>query len=305
MKDNKDALFFLLVIVIIVGMAWNPNKTATKQSSDSAVISTKTSIEQNRTPEEQIRDIGREVEQLNKKIQAESEKAKRSPYYGKVRASLSGVNSEDPNNELIILFTNLDSGEKVNITGWKFKSAITGNQAVIGRAALLPYPNQGTETDVILKQGDTAFISKGYSPIGISFRTNKCIGYFEENRTWNPSLPLMCPRPIDDGVPTFSSDLDQQDACLDAIRYIPTCATRGTSYTRNLPDTVPSACKTYIEKQINYNTCVDKHFSDINFAGHEYRLYLKSFAHLWRDYDKDDTIHLYDSAGLIVDTISY
>jgi hypothetical protein len=304
MKENKDILFILLFIFIIVGMAWQPkDKPATEKEPN--VIATETSISQGETPEEQLQNINREAHELQRDVQAANEKAKRSPYYGKVSADISGVNSENPNDELITLFTNLETGEKVDITGWVFKSAVTGNYAIIGKAATLPYPDSGNEVDVILKQGDTVYIGKGYSPIGVSFRTNKCAGYFEENRTFNPSLSLSCPRAIDGNIPQFSTDLDAQEACLDAIRYIPTCSTRGTSYTRKLPDNVPSACKTYIQKEINYNSCVANHLSDADFVGHEYRLYFKTFAHLWRDYSKKDTIHLYDRAGLIVDTISY
>jgi hypothetical protein len=303
MKDNKDIIFILLFLFVIVGLAWGPKEQSS--TSQSAVSDTQTVIEENQTPEEQLESINRGVQKLEKDVTAANEKAKRSPYYDKVSASIIGINSEDPNDELITLFTNLGSNEKVDITGWYFKSEVTGNYATIGKAALLPYPNQGTETDVVLKQGDTVYINKGFSPIGISFRTNKCTGYFEENRTFNPSLPLACPRASDEKIPLFSTNQESQDACLDAIRYIPTCSTRSSSYTRKLPDTVPAACKTYIEKEINYNTCVNLHLSDLNFAGQEYYLYLKSFAHLWRDQNRDDKINLYDQNGLIVDTISY
>jgi hypothetical protein len=308
MKDNKDAIFFFLLAVIVIGLAWGPVKDSNKISTGKAneVVLTDTTIEQNISAEQQLQDINRNVEQLRRNVQAETDKRTLSPYYGKVTTSgITSVNSDNPNEEYITLYTNLDSNEKVDITGWYFKSEITGNQAVIGKASILPYPFKGEETDVILKNGDTVYLTKGFSPIGISFRTNKCTGYFEENRNFTPPLPLQCPRPIDEPLPQFSSSLDQQDACLDAIKYTPSCSTRGSSYTRTLSDVVPTSCKKYIETKINYDTCVENHFSDVNFAGHEYRLYFKSFAHLWRDWGKKETIHLYDHAGLIVDTISY
>jgi hypothetical protein len=280
---SKDGTFFILIAVIILGLAWGPMKDSKSDGKSSSFSTQKTSIEN----------------------PGESDPS-RSPYADKIDvSSISNINPEDPNDEVITLYVNLDEEERLSITGWYFKSEMTGNQAVIGKAALLPFLNKGTESEVVLKRGDTVYLSKGYSPIGVSFRTNICTGYFNENRKFYPMLPMVCPQAIEENIPRFSSHEDSQEACLDAIANVPLCSTRGSSYTRYLPDYVPSACKKYIETQINYDTCVARHYNDKDFAGNEYYLYFKSFAKLWRDYNKKEVIRLYDNNGLIVDTISY
>lgn len=289
---KKDATFFLALAFVVIGLAWGPIKNPSKNSNDSSSffsVSNDTSSDTTISAQEPDRSD-----------------SLRSPYAGKISISgISSVNSDDPNEETMTLYTNLEENEKVDITGWYFRSEYTGNQAVIGRAALLPFPYKGQETNVVLKQGDTVYISKGYSPINVSFRTNKCTGYFNENRTFYPSLQLDCPDPSDENIPIFSNNEDSQDACLDAIDRVPLCSTRGSSYTRNLPDNVPIACKKYIEQNINYDTCVARHFADEDFIGNTYYLYFKSFAHLWRNYNKKEKINLFDKNGLVVDTISY
>lgn len=284
---KKDSTFFLLLAFIILGLAWGPMKNSDSSGSKSSLFSSDISSETSIKRE----DISDPL---------------RSPHAGKVQVSgVNNINPENPNEEVITLRTELDDGEEVNITGWHLKSEVTGNQAVIGKAALLPVPNKNTESDVILKEGDTVYLSKGYSPIGISFRTNMCTGYFANDRTFYPGLPLDCPDPEDEAIPRFSNNEDSQDACIEAIENVPTCSTRGSSYTRTLSDIVPLACKRYIETNINYDTCVARHYADEDFAGDRYYLYFKSFAKLWRDSDKKEKINLLDKNGLIVDTISY
>ena len=218
-------------------------------------------------------------------------------------SGISGLYGDDPNQEYISLYANLEKNEVVKITGWYLKSEVTGYYAVIGKASLLPFPFTKTDNDVVLGSGDRVYLTKGFSPIGISFRTNKCTGYFEENRTFVPGLSLDCPRPEGEKLPNFSNVYDRNDECLDIIESISRCTTISSQYIRDLPDTVSESCKTYITTQINYNSCVAKHFGDTNFPGNEYRVFLNKFGPLWRQrYDK---INLHDKNGLIVDSVSY
>ena len=241
---------------------------------------------------------------VKKTVTEKAGEINRSPYYGKVNMSrITGLKDSNPDREYLSLSTKLSTNETVKITGWYLKSETTGYYAVIGKAALLPFPFTRTESDVILGQGDRVHIIKGFSPIGISFRTNKCTGYFEENRTFTPSLSLKCPLAKDENLPTFSSVYDRNDECVRIIGRISRCTTKDSEFMRDLPDTVSSSCKTYINTQVNYNACVAKHFSDTDFPGNEYRLYLNKFGPLWRT--THDTINLHDENGLIVDTISY
>ena len=168
---------------------------------------------------------------------------------------------------------------------------------------MLPFPFTKNDSAVILQQNDRVILTKGFSPIGISFRTNKCTGYFEENRTFNPNLPMNCPLARDEKLPNFSDVYDRNNECIKVIDQIGRCTTKGSSFIRYLPDTISSACKNYITTQINYNSCVAKYFSNTDFPGNEYRIFLNKFGPLWRT--THDTINLHDENGLIVDSISY
>jgi len=310
MKDFKDPFLILLVLFVLVGLAYGPLKKAnlnkTGNTKNSSAVGTTNNLDHssNKDIEENIKNTEEEIKKLEKNLNKETDKGKRSPYYGKIRMSnISELGGTDPNREYLTLSTNLEKNENLKITGWYLKSEVTGYYAVIAKAALLPFPFTKTESGVILQQDDAVILTKGFSPIGISFRTNKCTGYFEENRTFTPDLSLQCPRPIDEKLPNFSNVYDRNDECISVIERIPRCTTKDSEFIRGLPDTVPSTCKDYITNQINYNTCVALHFGDTDFPGNEYRLYLNKFGPLWRT--THDTINLHDENGLVVDSISY
>lgn len=318
MKDNIAPILIILFLFLIIGFGYNPLKNSTKNKSaqnieTTSAISNSSTVSNTKEKEKSlnskevaksIKDAEKNIEQLEKEINKQIEKKERSPYYGKVSVSnISGLYSKEPDKEYMYLYTNLKPTETIKITGWYFKSKITGYFAKIPKASLLPFPFTDSATDVILTQKDKVIITKGFSPIGISFRTNTCTGYFEENRRFYPPLSLQCPLPKDEKLPTFSSNLDRNEECENIIDRIPRCTTRGNEYLKKLPDTVVGFCKNYITAQVNYNACVAKHFGDTSFPGNEYRLYLNKFGPLWRP--THDTINLYDENNLVVDTISY
>ncbi len=314
MKDNKEIILIIIGLLIVFGLAFEPLKEASKKkegqsstsSSRSSTISETNGGKSSNTSSisKTVKGINETIDDLGKAVQKQKEESLRSPFYDKIKMSnISNRNNADPSREYIRISTDLASGEEVNITGWYLKSEVTGYYAVIGGASLLPFPYTRSDSDVVLRDGDKVILVKGFSPIGTSFRTNKCTGYFEENRVFHPALSKQCPKVADEDLPLFSSVYDRNDECLDLINKIPKCSTRGNEYLRDLPDTVPSSCKKYIEEQVNYNSCVSKHMGDSDFAGNEYRIYLNKFGPLWRP--KTDKINLHDKNGLIVDTISY
>lgn len=311
MKDNTP-IFILILLIIFLGFAYSPlrnakpnNSGAFKSASSAAGTAGENSgYSSNKEVAEGIKNAEKDIEKLAENLNKAVSQNRRSPYYGKVSMShISGLGNQDPSREYIRISTDLDRGETLKITGWYLKSEVTGYFAVIGKAALLPFPFTRTETEVVLQEKDKVILTKGFSPIGISFRTNKCTGYFEENRTFYPRLSLQCPRPIDEKLPQFSNVYDRNDECLDIIENIPRCTTKGSSFIRDLPDSVSSDCKTYITTRINYNYCVVAHFGDTDFPGNEYRLFLNKFGPLWRP--EHDKINLHDENGLVVDSISY
>lgn len=316
MKD-KTPIFIVLFLIIIIGLVFSPAKKGIEKQKEERRVSssvgkkeeiksssTTSGFTPNKVIAKDIKEAEEQIKRLEENIAKADTPGKKSPYADKIRMSnLAGARSNDPSKQYVTLSTRLGKTETVNITGWYLKSEVTGYYAMIGKASLLPFPFTKSENDIVLQQGDRAVLVKGFSPIGISFRTNICTGFFEENRTFTPSLPLRCPLPEDEVLPKFSNDLDRNDECIKIIERIPRCVTKGNEFVRDLADTVPESCKTYIRTQINYNSCVARHFSDTSFPGNEYRVYLNKFGTLWRT-DKEK-ISLYDQNGLVVDTISY
>jgi hypothetical protein len=313
MKDFKEPILILVGLFILLGFAYSPLKKIqsepkVKGDSISSIGSENVINSSNQnteiSPEQNLKNAEKSLQKLQKDVNNKITESKRSPYYNKIRMSnISGLGDVNPDREYLSLSTNLKVNEKVNITGWYLKSEITGYGVVVGKAALLPFPFTKTESDIILQNGDKVYLNKGFSPVGISFRTNKCTGYFEEDRTFIPSLYLECPKPKDENLPTFSNIYDRNEECLNIIDRIQRCRTVDSEFIRDLPDTVSSSCKDYITTQINYSTCVANHLSDIDFPGSEYRVYFSKFGPLWRD--RSDKINLYDNNNLIVDSISY
>ena len=280
---------------------YNPNFNSTFGSYDSRPNTEEVEQEVDRISRETTQ-LQKNAEVLRKQLEEQKEA---SEFKGKIiLENLYGFYESELADEVLTIHASSDNKEKITITGWKLVSVPTGNSAVIGKGVYLPFP--GTvmpEQPITVSPGDTVYISTGRSPIGVSFLLNKCTGYFEENRTFYTALRRQCPLAKNESLPQFSTVLDREDECVALISKIPICSTVTSKYKNlnKLPDTVTDSCKKYLETKINYNTCVITHFGDTDFPGKEWYIYLKIFGPLWRS--KNEKITLYDSSGLIVDSI--
>ncbi len=180
------------------------------------------------------------------------------------------------------------------ISGWTLEGK-TRLDLEIGNASPLPYSGRlNREYPVLLKPGEKAVVITGKSPIGVSFRLNKCSGYLGQFQDFEPYIPKECPRAIDEDIP---ANLD--DSCLDYLERLPRCEIPG-----NLSETPLSpACREYLGRKINYNACVDAHKNNPDFYKPEWRIYLGRSARLWKA--ERETIILHDGNGKIIDWKSY
>lgn len=184
--------------------------------------------------------------------------------------------------------------DNINLTGWKLRSAVTGNQFEIGKAAVIPVIGVKNETPLILQKNNTLVLTQNPSPVGVSFRLNKCTGYFEQDKDFQPQLPRRCPWAGSE-LPPLSNLYNEN--CLNYIKQLPPCT---TPHPGNFPDNISLGCKEYITNNYNYNACVQKHASDKDFFDSEWRIYGGKTKILWRSqYEK---IELIDSLGKVVDT---
>jgi hypothetical protein len=217
-----------------------------------------------------------------------------APARGNVR--INGVYrsfSGKPEQEYVMVYANEGP---VDITGWKLRSVISGKGATIGQAAKLPYSAQvNIESRVVLASGETAYITTGRSPIGTSFRTNTCTGYFEQFQDFTPALPRQCPAPEDE-LDFYAQVLP--DICINFIEGLPRCEMEIAP-----PVDLPPVCNQFLTERLNYNTCVQNHKNDRDFYGRDWRLFLGRNEVLWKE--RRESIILLDAIDNIVDTYSY
>lgn len=203
---------------------------------------------------------------------------------------------EIPDKEYIEIKASGRNEKPVFVTGWTLQNA-AGNKIQIGNASPLPYLSRiNQENPLFLGANESAYLVTGRSPIGVSFRVNSCSGYLEQFQNFSPPLSLSCPSPLD-GIDTSALNLDQ--TCVDYINRTPRC----TANTGSLPGNLSSSCMSFINSQINYNSCVDTHKNDSTFYKPEWRLFLKQSSEFLNN--TKESVRLIDHGGKLVDLMTY
>ena len=223
-----------------------------------------------------------------------------SPYRGIVRMShyVSSPGST-AGNEYIELSVAQDASVPVNLSGWTLRSEVSGNSSTIPKGTEVP--TSGTVNaiqDIVLTAGTRATLVSGQSPIGASFRENKCIGYFSTFQKFSPSLPQNCPSPSDELSSKYGGDYIRDTACIEYVNKLQRCQVALTP-----PSTASGACQSFLVKYLNYNGCVDAHQSDTDFKGDTWRIYLGRSNTMWRA--TREVVKLLDINGKTVDAFSY
>lgn len=225
----------------------------------------------------------------------QTRKPNASVYEDKV--SINNINNPGTFNEYAVLSTDLNDNETVMITGWKLKSTVTGREIIIGGAANVPIVGVRDQSPILLPANAEVMVSTGLSPIGTSFRMNKCAGFLEEKKNFQPSIWTHCPTAIDD-APPLSGVIN--DICLDYIEDLPRCK---IPKERDFPDDLTNVCETFLKTKVNYENCVINHVADPDFLEPEWRVYT-GLGGIWGR-EKRENIQLLDNSGKVVDTYSY
>lgn len=225
-----------------------------------------------------------------------------SPYRGIVSLNhyVSGAGASDPSQESIEIYVSQSAGTPVDITGWTVQSEATGNSIVIPQGT--ETPSSGTinaAQDIVLTPGTKVAVVSGRSPIGASFRENKCIGYFSQFQKFSPALPQNCPSPTTELSSFYGESYYVRDAsCIDYVQTLSRCQA-----VLSPPVTVSGSCQSFLVKYLNYNGCVHAHQSDADFLGNTWRVYLGRTNSMWRT--QHEVVKLLDKTGKTVDAFSY
>ena len=224
-----------------------------------------------------------------------------SPYRGLVAMGhyVSGAGLTDPKNEYIELSVAQDARVPVDLSEWRLASDASGKAVSIPKGTEIP--SAGTinaAQDIVLSPGMRAIIVSGYSPIGASFRENKCIGYFSTFQTFYPTLSQNCPVPSDELKAFYGAGYLSDSFCIDYVDRLPRC-----QVTLSPPSGASGSCQNFLVKYLNYNGCVDAHKNDADFLGNTWRIYLGRSNPMWRA--QHELIKLLDVNGKTVDAFSY
>ncbi|MBI4117977.1 MAG: hypothetical protein HY455_00320 [Parcubacteria group bacterium] len=204
----------------------------------------------------------------------------------------------DPQKEYILIRASYQNAEPIIITGWQIKSLLTGNSVVIGSGTYLPDQYTITTAQAIaLSPGGAAALVTGRSPLGASFRSNICTGYYEYLQDFVPPLPIECPLPEDDFQYAGTTSDGQ---CLDYLESLNQCQPHLQAIPLSLTNN--ARCQEFISQYVNYSGCVSLHKNEPGFYKNGWRIYFSRGQELWRD--KREVLVLYDREGRIVDSIT-
>jgi len=224
-----------------------------------------------------------------------------SPYRGLVNLNhyVSSAGAADPKNEYVEISVAQDARIPVDLSGWRLVSDASGSSISIPKGTEVPTSGiVNAAEDIVLSPGTRAIIVSGQSPIGASFRENKCVGYFSSFQTFYPSLPQNCPMPSDELAAQYGANYIRDPKCIDAVNKLSRCQVALTP-----PSGLSGTCQSLIVKYFNYNGCVDAHKADKDFLGNTWRIYLGRSSSMWRT--KNELVKLLDINGKTVDAFSY
>jgi hypothetical protein len=262
-----------------------------------------TPYERERELESAILRTEKELEDALQDLKKAEEIARRSTFHGMVSIEKVGTpRGSDPQGEYVRIRADRRNRDRVDITGWQLYSPITGTMAIIGTASTIPVPRKSTgQESILLEPGQRAFITSSKSPIGTSFQTNLCTGYFEQSYSFTPALNKQCPRPREMDLPqrTVQNPRGLDDACLDHLER------RNTRcLTPEMAPELTARCRSYINANFTYTGCLNQNVGSVSLTKNsEWRIYLGSGLRLWKD--KREEIELLDAQGKLVDVFNY
>ncbi|HEX8993775.1 MAG TPA: hypothetical protein VF803_00810 [Candidatus Paceibacterota bacterium] len=218
--------------------------------------------------------------------------------YGQYAISINpdGARASDPSQEYITIYASSANASPIVLTGLSLRSARAGVTAPIGAGVRIATLGQtSTEGPITLAPGESAIVSTGRSPVGLSFKENKCSAYLSQFQTFVPSLAQNCPLPQNDlsARPDLAGDM----SCTQAVSQISPCQTVVSA-----PSASP-VCAQFITQRFTYNGCVQAHQSDSNFLSSQWRVYLGLSQEMWSN--TGDTVLLIDTAGKVVASTTY
>ena len=209
-----------------------------------------------------------------------------SSYFKKIQIqSVKIYNTPIPYEEIIISANNTEN--KVNLSGWSIKSN-KNHFVLVNAVSKLDFSKVFKPENILLEKGGKVQIYSTYSPLGIDFKSNKCIGYLNESYNFIPKIAVNCPQIEKRKIAYLSG------ACQDYILKLSNC-----EIPKN-PPVFDVDCLNFIKK-INYQGCYDTYKNNSDFFLKDYYIFM---GRKILD-DLHDRVLLFDNKGLLVDEYIY
>jgi hypothetical protein len=210
---------------------------------------------------------------------------------------LAGVRNSDPSEEYLRIVANEYAKGPVSLASTTLRGSATKTDIPLPKAVeFLTLGVTALKTPVSLSPDARALVTSGRSPVGTSFRVNMCTGYLDQFQTYTPALRKECPSPSEEIAKTA---LAGESSCVAFVETLPRCRI----YQGKFPADISSACKTFVNEKLNYNTCALAHKTDAGFYKDEWRLFLDQTTELWKK--SGEIIRLLDNKGNTIDALSY
>lgn len=284
-------LLFVIIFLIVLGIAWLVTGGVSKKPT--SVFLEKTPGPSGNVDIFNKKKPGNEGESILQDVTISQNSSEVDFSSGQIIISVAAARDTDPAREYVEIRAAKSNEFPINISGWTLEGKEKLRLKIPQAAALFKSGQINFKSDVILGSGEKAIVATSRSPVGESFKVNKCSRYLSQAQSFWPSFSQSCPSPKNESWPA-----DISDKCFDYIETLPNCKTNFTH-----PISLDNQCIMEINKKINYNGCVEAHKSDEDFYKGEWRVYLGREQELWKK--SYETIVLRNSVGSIITSVSY
>ncbi|MEN9413526.1 MAG: hypothetical protein RLZZ342_613 [Candidatus Parcubacteria bacterium] len=221
-----------------------------------------------------------------------------SPSAQAIHLSYGSMGTSPSTEEYLYLEADAANATSISLAGWSLQSAYSKVRIALPQAA--PLFAQGIVNAVkplSLDPGSTALITTGTSPVGVSFRENRCSGFLAQFQKFTPSIQSRCPYATELIPDTAANRAQLGDSCFEFMQTLPLC-----SFPTQAPADISPACRQALVETLTYNRCVNTHQAARDFYTSQWRIYLNVAQPLWREHD---TVRLLDASGRVVDVLTY
>lgn len=224
-----------------------------------------------------------------------------SPYFNKIKIS----QIKPPGfftSSLITLNAYLQSDETINITGWQIEGKKGTVPILQSIGTYNPLSQTASYQDIVIKQGDTVYISSEANPLGGSnwnFRENKCMGYLKNSHSFPVAISDNCPRISSDKLPSYL-----EDCCKQYTNTLGTCKQPTYQGMESYGILKDSNCFYYLTYNFSYEGCYANYYQNKDFLKNKVYIYLNRMEREIMDRQLD-TVYLRDKNGLLVGKYEY